>query len=148
MPRRVRRAADPAVVRSGVIQGYSRARKAMRSVKTTPEDAGFHAWRRHVKDHWYHVRLLEGVHPPVGTRVRLLNRLERWLGADHNLVLLRATLLSAPSTFGDERATAVVLGCIEKYQAALRRRALNLGGRLFAFKPRAFGKSIQPARRR
>jgi CHAD domain-containing protein len=143
LPRRIRRAADPAAIRAGIAQGYARARRALRCVTVSPEDVGFHTWRRRVKDHWYHVRLLEAVLPPVKVRVRRLKRLERWLGDDHNLVLLRATLLEAPSTFGDERATSVVLGCMEKYQATLRKRALKLGERLFTSKPRAFRRSLQ-----
>jgi hypothetical protein len=49
------------------------------------------------------------------------------LGDDHNLVLLRTTILDAPGRYGDECATAVVLGCVEKYHATLRRRALKAG---------------------
>ena len=46
-------------------------------------------------------------------------------------IILITTLLHTPSAFGDERATAIVLGCIAKYQATLRKRALKLGRRLF-----------------
>jgi CHAD domain-containing protein len=143
MPRRIRKVADRPVVRAGLRRGYSRARQAMREVTATPEDVRFHAWRRRVKDHWYHLRLFEAVHPHLRTRMRLLEGLERWLGDDHNLVVLRATVLDAPSTFGDERTTAIVLGCIEKYHATLRKRSLMLGRRLFAPTPRAFGHSIR-----
>jgi hypothetical protein len=146
LPRRIRRAADPAAIRNGIAQGYARARRALRCVTDSPEDVGFHTWRRRVKDHWYHMRLLEAVHPPVRRRIQRLKKLEHWLGDDHNLVLLRTTLLEARSAFGDERATAVVLGCIEKYEARLRKRALRLGERLFSSKPRAFGKSIRLSR--
>jgi hypothetical protein len=147
LPRRIRRAADPAAIRAGVMQGYARARRALRCVALSPEDVGFHTWRRRVKDHWYHVRLLAAMHPPVKVRIGRLKHLERWLGDDHNLVLLRTTLLRAPSTFGDERATSVVLGCMEKYQATLRKRALKLGESLFKSKPRAFRQSLQQSRR-
>jgi CHAD domain-containing protein len=146
--RSVRRAADAAAIDAGLARGYSRARQALRCVKRAPEDLGFHAWRRRVKDHWYHLRLVEAVHPAARARVRLLQRLEKWLGDDHNLVLLRATLLEAPSRFGDEHATAIVLGCLEKYEATLRKRALKLGERLFAPKPRVFVRSLQRRGRR
>ena len=131
LPHRVRKVADRSAIRAGLRQGYERARQAMLSVEAMPGDPGFHAWRRRVKDHWYQVRLLEGVRPRTLLRARQLKRLETWLGDDHNLVVLRATLLHTPSAFGDERATAIVLGCIAKYQATLRKRALKLGRRLF-----------------
>jgi len=143
LPRRVQRAAGPAAVRAGIRLGYSRARRALRDVKATPEDVGFHAWRRRVKDHWYHMRLVEAGHPRLRMRSQRLKTLEHWLGDDHNLVLLRTTLQEARPTFGDQRAATVVLGCIEKYEATLRKRALTLGERLFASKPRAFEKSIR-----
>jgi hypothetical protein len=101
---------------SGIVRGYRRARKELACVHATPDDGLFHTWRRRVKDHWYHVRLLEGLNGKAAMRVRNLKRLETWLGDDHNLVLLRATILKRPTRFGDEKGTAVVLGCLEKYQ--------------------------------
>ena len=140
--RRIRRVAQSGTIRAGIRRGYRRARKAMACVRTHPEDAQFHKWRRRVKDHWYHMRLLEGLkaHPQV--RIRRLKQLEIWLGDDHNLVVLRATILDAPARFGDERTTAVVLGCVAKYQTTLRRRALKRGDQLFASTPSAFRKRI------
>jgi hypothetical protein len=56
--------------------------------------------------------------------------------------MLRADILSAPDRFGGARTTALVLGCIIKYQAWLRGRSLRLGRRLFALAPREFGRSV------
>jgi CHAD domain-containing protein len=139
----VRRAAGRSAMIAGIVRGYRRARKELACVHATPDDGLFHTWRRRVKDHWYHVRLLEGLNGKAAMRVRNLKRLETWLGDDHNLVLLRATILKRPSRFGDEKGTAVVLGCLEKYQSSLRRRALKFGDRAFAQKPPAFGKSVK-----
>jgi hypothetical protein len=111
-------------------------------VRRTPDDAVFHAWRRRLKDHWYQVRLLEGLSQAARRRAQALKRLETWLGDDHNLVLLRGTILDRPESFGDEKTTAVVLGCAAKYQASLRRRAVKAGERAFARKPRAFRKTV------
>jgi len=129
-------------MRAGIRRGYQRARKAMAQVQAHPEDVLFHAWRRRVKDHWYHVRLLDGLNRRADTRARRLHRLETWLGDDHNLVLMRAAILSAPARFGDARTTSLVLGCVSKYQASLRRRALKLGDHLFTPGPRAFRRLV------
>jgi CHAD domain-containing protein len=139
----VRRTARPRAMRGGMERGYRRARKEMARLREEPEDLRFHAWRRRVKDHWYHMRLLEGLSGRVRARVRLLKQLETWLGDDHNLVVLRETILATPSRFGTEAAIAVVLGCIEKYQATLRRRALKQGRRLFADSPSDFRKQLE-----
>jgi CHAD domain-containing protein len=138
MPRRIRRVGGHASVRAGMLRAYRRARNAMASVNANPEDVRFHLWRRRVKDHWYHVRLFEGLNAHADARARGLKRLEAWLGDDHNLVLLRTSILSAPARFGDERTTAIVLGCVTKHHAALRKRALKLGARMFAGKPGVF----------
>jgi hypothetical protein len=142
MPRRIRRVGGYTSVRAGMLHAYRRARNAMASVNANPEDVRFHLWRRRVKDHWYHVRLFEGLNAHADVRARGLERLETWLGDDHNLVLLRTTILSAPARFGDERTTAIVLGCVTKHQATLRKRALKLGGRMFSGKPGVFRGSI------
>jgi CHAD domain-containing protein len=142
IPQAVRRAADRTTVRDGVVDGYKRARRAMRDVRTVPADAGFHKWRRRVKDHWYHVRLLQRMRPSGRSRAARLKQLETWLGDDHNLVTLGATLLQTPSAFGDERTTTIVLGCIEKYQATLRKQALKLGARLFQQKGAAYARAL------
>jgi hypothetical protein len=88
------------------------------------------------------MRLLEGRTGRAQVRIRRLKQLETWLGDDHNLVMLRATILAAPARFGDERMTAVVLGCVAKYQTMLRRRALKSGRQLFASTPSAFGTQV------
>jgi CHAD domain-containing protein len=140
--RQIRPAAQAGAIRAGIKRGYRRARKAMACVRTHPEDAQFHRWRRRVKDHWYHMRLLERFNAHTQVRIRRLKQLETWLGDDHNLVVLRATILEAPARFGDERMTAVVLGCVANYQTTLRRRALKCGDQVFASTPSAFGGKI------
>jgi CHAD domain-containing protein len=137
-----RRVRGYASIRAGMTRGYRRARKAMASVQANPDDSAWHIWRRRVKDHWYHIRLLEGISATARRRARRLKRLETWLGDDHNLVLLRTTILSAPTQFGRDRTTAVVLGCIATYQTTLRRRTLRLGDRLFARRPKVFRQSV------
>ena len=140
--RRIRGAAQAGAIRTGIKRGYRRARKALACVRTHPENPPFHTWRRRVKDHWYHMRLLEGRTGRAHVRIRRLKQLETWLGDDHNLVMLRATILEAPARFGDERMTAVVLGCVARYQTTLRRRALKSGRQLFASTPSAFRTQI------
>jgi CHAD domain-containing protein len=142
IPSQIRRAASPRSMRGGIARGYRRARQEMARLAEEPEDLRFHAWRRRVKDHWYHMRLFEGLNGRAHARVRLLKQLQTWLGDDHNLVVLRDALLETPARFGNEPAIAVILGCIEKYQATLRRRSLKQGRRLFADSPSDFRKQI------
>jgi CHAD domain-containing protein len=143
IPDRVQSAARRRVVEAGFTRGYRRAAKALKPLGVASDATQFHAWRRRVKDHAYHVRLFEGLHPVPRARAKRLRRLEDWLGDDHNQALLRGILLASPDHFGDARSIAIVLGCITKHQAWLRGRALRAGRRLFTAKPAEFGRSVR-----
>jgi CHAD domain-containing protein len=138
VPSEVRRAAGRGAVLSGLCCGYRRARRRLRGVSLESDATQFHALRRRVKEHAHHVRLFEGLHATPRARARSLDRLDEWLGEDHNQALLRATILAHPERFGAASATSAVLGSIVKRQGYLRGRALRLGHRLFAVKPRRF----------
>jgi len=143
VPSRIRRVAGARAMRGGAGRGYRRARREMANAVAEPEDVQFHTWRRRVKDHWYHMRLIEGLNGRASGRVRRLEQLQTRLGDDHNLVVLRDAVLKTPSRFGDKRAVAIILGCIAKYQTTLRRRALKEGRRLFSPKPSEFRKQLE-----
>jgi CHAD domain-containing protein len=142
IPKRIRDVARFPAVRAGLTRGYRRARTAMKPLGADSDATEFHAWRRRVKDHTYHVRLFEGIHASPRARAQRLRQLEDWLGDDHNQAVLRGIILASPDRFGDARAIAVVLGCITKHQAWLRRRALRLGHRMFSVKPAEFERSV------
>ena len=141
-PDRIRRVGKFTAVLSGMTRGYRRARKAMEKLSIDSDATQFHAWRRRVKDHAYHVQLFAGFHATPRGRARSLKKLETLLGDDHNLAMLRSTILDAPDTFGSARVTLLVLGCIVKAQAWLRPRMLKAGRRLFGHDPSEFRRSV------
>jgi hypothetical protein len=101
-----------------------------------------HAWRRWVKDHWFHVRLLEG---PCGGHLlpvqRRLEALDGVLGEYHNLVLLREVLVSDGAL--SRREVAQCLRVVGRYQRALRQHAQILGVRIYSEKPRRFVRRVR-----
>jgi len=140
----VQSVATGGTVRAGIQRGYRRARQAMNdAIGTNADDVRLHIWRRRLKDHWYQMRLVEGLDGHVHARVRRLKRLQDWLGEYHNLVLLRSAILEHPRQFGNARTVALILGCIDKRQATLRRRSVRRGRRLFSRKPASFRKQIK-----
>jgi len=139
---RVRRAATGRAVRDGIARGYRRARQEMAEATAGADDSRFHVWRRRVKDHWYQLRLIEGLTTRVHARVRALGSLQDWLGEHHNLSVLRAVILEQTRRFGSARSIDVVLGCIDRRQDALRQRAIRRGRSLFSAKPSSFHKQI------
>ena len=129
-------------MRHGAVEGYRRARAAGRDLTLDSEPTAFHEWRKRVKDHWYQVRLFARL--PTGPRTRpdTLRRLERWLGMDHDLAMLRAIVIDGDDRFGDARARTLLLGSIMKRQTSLRKRALALRARVFGPSPKEFKKNV------
>jgi CHAD domain-containing protein len=129
-------------VHAGAVRGYRDARGALDGLAVDSETTAFHEWRKRVKDHWYHVRLFEGLNKSARTRVKTLKRLEQLLGDDHDLAVLRSILLNADERYGNARARAIVVGAIVESQTSLRHRAITLGRRTFLRSPREFGASM------
>jgi hypothetical protein len=142
-PGHVARAATRGAVRRGMMRGYRQARRAFGQIVPDSGAASFHLWRRRVKDHEYHIQLCAGLSSQARARARLLKQLETMLGDEHNFTLLRSTILASAESYGDARATALVLGCITRNQAGLRNRALELGARLFRESPAHFDKVVR-----
>ena len=118
------------------------ARKAMAATITHPTTDNFHWWRRHVKDHWFHVRLIKA---RCGNRLlayeRRLEALDDCLGEYHNFALLGAIVMAETSVPRPEAARR--LRIIKKYQGELRRKAYALGRRIYAEKPRHFVRRVR-----
>lgn len=129
-----------AAVSSGLSQTYRRGRTAWIEAYHDPTPERFHAWRKRVKYHWYHVRLLQDVWPAVMRGYRhTLQELADLLGDDHDLVVFGQTLREHREIFGADRDIQVILGLIDRRQAELQTQAETLGRRIFAEKPARFG---------
>jgi CHAD domain len=108
----------------------------------TPEC--FHEWRKRVKDHWYHTRLIESLWTEeMKAREKSLKELETWLGDDHNLFVLHSLISGEPAAFGETAIVDALLDLIDDRQKELRRNALSLGARLYDDKPKAFLRRVE-----
>jgi CHAD domain-containing protein len=110
---------------------YRRGRKAFQRALAQPVDDNFHAWRKRVKDYWYHTRLLRRTWPEVmETRVVELKRLSDLLGDDHDLAVMRGLLSREQAAIG---TAAPLFACLAiQRQQELRAQAGPLGRRLYA----------------
>jgi len=139
----------PLALEPGMETAYRRGRKAMGSVQRHTRPESCHEWRKRVKDHWYHLRLLESRwNAPARTRERRLKDLETCLGEHHNLEVLSARLTALP---GDEPMEKKLWrAVIRQRQRELRAAALELGRHLYGAEPETFRKSMmelwRPAR--
>jgi hypothetical protein len=124
-------------VERGLLKTYRRGRKALRKAYDDPSTENFHEWRKRVKYHWYHARLLRSIWDDVlRVHCRGADALGDLLGNDHDLAVLRATLLEDPHQFGRESDQQALLSLIDRRRAELQAKARPLGQRLFAEKPR------------
>jgi CHAD domain-containing protein len=124
-----------AALAPGLGKAFHRARKAMVCARKNPTPQTLHEWRKRVKDHWYHMRLLEGVWTePTRTYEKGLKDLETCLGDDHNLAVLRDRV----AALGTGQEQTGLFPAIDHRQKQLRERALQVGARLYAQKPGDF----------
>lgn len=124
-----------AAIGPGLQRTCRAGRKAMQTARRHPTPENFHEWRKRVKAHWYHLRLLEPLWTDeLKSREAALKRLEDGLGADHNLEVLRARTGAAAAALGP---------LIDRCQQELRARALQIGDSLYAERPRHFRRRVE-----
>lgn len=127
---------------AGMAKTYKRARKAMAVAADEGTSRDFHEWRKRVKYHRYHLRLLTLVWPRVvKARYKEAKHLSDLLGDDHDLAVLRETL--GEEAGGDAGQRAELIALTRRRSGELRAEALSLGRRLFVEKPGDFAARLR-----
>jgi CHAD domain-containing protein len=133
-----------AAIGPGLEETYRAGRRALAATRKDGSAEKFHELRKRVKDHWYHVRLLEGLWAEMmDAYEKSLRDLETWLGEDHNLTVLRDKITAEPGFYGKQRDVALAFDLISRYQKELREKALPLAERIYEEKPREFTRRIR-----
>jgi hypothetical protein len=128
----------------GLKKTYRAGRKALACVRKDPQAQNYHELRKRVKDHWYHIRLLENLWTDMmKAHEKSVKDLETWLGDDHNLVVLHDKIEAEPSLFGGEREVGLTLALIGKRQEELRKKSLSLAERIYEEKPGDFDRHLR-----
>lgn len=123
-------------VTGGFAKTYGRCRKRLADVREDPTTASLHEWRKRVKYHRYHLRILEPLWPGVwGARREEVHDLSDLLGDDHDLAVLRGVFASRPDL--DDEAVRTLAGVMDRRRAEMQREAIPPGERLFALPPDA-----------
>lgn len=128
----------------GLRQVYAQGQEELAAACREPSDEKLHAWRRRVKYLWYHAQLLQAVWPPVMVAlVGELDRLGQLLGWDHDLAVLHH-ILAGEYPGGAPRTTLQALDRrLRERRAELQAAARQAGERLYAEKPRDFGRRLR-----
>jgi CYTH domain-containing protein/CHAD domain-containing protein len=124
----------------GLRRSYRRGRREMKRTRADPGPENVHEWRKRAKDLWYQLRLLRKAWPQLlGETAEQAHELTDLLGDHHDLAVLGADLGARREVGrrGDFEAL------IERRQEELVAAALSLGSRLYAEKPKAFGRRLE-----
>jgi CHAD domain-containing protein len=121
---------DTGTLVAGSARAYARGRAALVLANDDTTAEHLHEWRKRAKDLWYHQRLLRDGWPDVlKAQADAADQLTKLLGDDHDLAQLGGQLPDEPA----------VLDAIAERRAEIQSDAWQLGHRLYAEKPKAFG---------
>ena len=120
-------------------QTYRKGRKALKVYHQKQTLETFHAWRKRVKELWYHLRIVEKLLPKaVAEWITLTGEIGEITGNARDLARLREMLLADKS--GEK--TSPLIDEIEARLPELQRAALKRGAHLYAEKPSDFAKRL------
>jgi CHAD domain-containing protein len=132
------------VIAPGLRKAFRRGREAMEEAQRNPTPENFHQWRKRVKDHWYHVRLLHKIWGDMmGAYGDVLKDIQTWLGDDHNLTVLENRITDQNGRAGGEKGTKDLLAVIARHQAQLRDQALIAGIRVYRQRPKRLVQAVE-----
>jgi CYTH domain-containing protein/CHAD domain-containing protein len=126
----------------GLDTAYREGREDFAALGDSPSFDAVHDLRKRGKDLWYQVRLLEDAWPAVlEATAEEIHDFTDLLGDHHDLAVLAEDLVGRDDLDAAHRTTLRAL--IEGRQAALLADALSAGERVYAEKPKAFGRRLR-----
>jgi CHAD domain-containing protein len=126
-----------AALEPGLRRTYERGTAAFAVARAAPTDEHLHEWRKRVKDLWYELRLIAEIGgPAVRGQAKDAHVLADLLGDDHDLAVLGERLLRVAG--GVAADVDAVLGLLHHRRLQLQAQAMELGGRVYAERPKAF----------
>lgn len=127
---------------SGGLQNIlKQADKAMAAARDKPTADNMHEWRKHMKYHWYHARLLRSIWPTtMQAHVAAASELADLLGEHHDLTVLRARLTEQPSHYGGADTARSVEQMAAGREEDLAGEIFRKGALLQAERPKALAK--------
>lgn len=129
-------------VRKGLRRTYKRGRKRMRDAYADPAPEHFHEWRKRVKYHWYHMRMLTPLWPTVLSKIAEdIHEAADYLGDAHDIAELQKTLKRLQDV-GDKGEIEALFSLLSQRRQSLENAAKPLGARIFVESPDRFVRRI------
>ncbi|MCY3789350.1 MAG: CHAD domain-containing protein [Gemmatimonadetes bacterium] len=131
-------------IRVGLQRIYARGRRDFAAAYALPSDEAFHDWRKQAKYLWYHTQILENVWPPVMQALTgELDQLGELLGQDHDLAVLRTTVLAEFPRAGATATLRALESRIGEVRARKQAEARLLAERIYLERPRDFTRRLR-----
>jgi CHAD domain-containing protein len=119
----------------GIAKSYKAARRAMAAASKEMSAETAHEWRKRVKDHWYHTRLLMPIwRKQMRTAGVVARDLGELLGQHHDLDVFQQRL--AEGAIADAADLELLTRLAKRRQDALADEAFKMGARLLAEPPK------------
>jgi CHAD domain-containing protein len=128
----------------GTERAYRRGIAAFERAQDDPTVENLHAWRKRVKDLWYHERLLADAWPGLlEATADQAHELSDLLGDDHDLAVLGERLAAGVGAAGGAPVDdAALRELIAERRLELQAEARALGHRLYAESPKAYRRRL------
>lgn len=129
-----------ALLGPGLTTTYREGRRTMKRARADPSTENIHRWRKRAKDHWYALRIVREVWPPLlDATIDQVHELTELLGDHHDLAVLGEDLRSRDDLGEREPFEAAIGGRQEQLLEAV----IALGRRTYAEKPKAFRRRLE-----
>jgi CHAD domain-containing protein len=124
----------------GLGRTYRKGRRDFQAAQKLPSAEHVHEWRKRVKDHWYHLTLLQEIWEPVMSSLsEEAHELSDRLGDEHDLsVLLAWAHRHASELDGSDPVLRGFDVILDSRRRELQEEAFEYGARLYADKPSVF----------
>jgi len=120
-----------------ICRAYRKGRKALQRYKREASPQTFHAWRKRVKELWYHLRIARDFLPEsVSRTISECRKIGELAGLAQDMAVLQTNL----ATRRADHRNALLIAEIERRLPELHEIAAKHGARLYAQKPREFAK--------
>ncbi len=121
----------------GLSRNYARARRELKAARADPDGEAMHEWRKQVKYHRLHARLVKAIWPAMmHAHIDVAEGLSEQLGEHHDLFVFRQ-LLDEGALIGDGDAAETLRDLILARQESLAHEAFATGRFLFSETPSA-----------
>ncbi len=131
-------------ISKGLRKGYKRCQRAAVASAADATVENLHEWRKQAKYFWHELQLIEPSNPDVrGPMADTVHELTKRLGDDHDLAVLKQTVVQNPEQYGGVPVIERMLPVLEPRRAQLQKEAFELQRQTFSEPQELFLKRLR-----